>query len=175
MKYLLTTTLLISSFVVNAQKTEDYFQLSNSEMTWEKVYETTKTKEQLIAYFEEYDKFTAVRVVADTILAKLKPQAIEDINVFGVVGLPPLVNKSKYKGLVRIEIKGSRYRVTFNHLELVGDGEIIKKNEDQTFEENFVRKDVSEYRPFFTKKPKDVYNYWFNTVFEIKVETKGEW
>ena len=173
MKYLIINILLIFSINISAQE-EDFFQLSNSKITWQKVYETPKTKAQLLTYFEDYKKFTAVRVVADTIFAKLKPQAI-DVNVFGTVGVPPLVNKSKYKGYVRIEIRDKRYRVTFNHLKLVGDGEIIKKNDEQTFEENFVRKDVSEYRPFFTKKPRDVYNHFFNTVFEIKVKKKDEW
>jgi len=174
MKYIIATILFISSYNINAQKEEDSFQLSNYQITWQKVYETPKTKGELLTYFEEYNKFTAIRIIADTILAKLQPQEI-DVTVFGVVGVPVLVNKCKYKGDVRIEIRDEKYRVTFSHLELIGDGEVLKKNETQTFEENFVRKDVSEYRPFFTKKPKDVYNHFFNTVFEIKIAKKDEW
>jgi len=174
MKYLIVGAFLISSLTASSQKGEDFFQLSNSKIAWQKVYETPKTKEQLITYFEEYKKFTAIRLVSDTIFAKLRPQAI-DVNVFGTVGVPSLVNKCKYKGWVKIEMRDNKYRVTFNRLKLVGNGEILKKNAEQTFEENFVRKDVSEYRPFFTKKPKDVYNHFFNAVFEIKIAKKDEW
>ena len=138
------------------------------------MYETTKNKADLITYFEESGKFNSFKVLEDTIFANLKPQAI-DPEVTGVAGVLPLVNKCKYKALVRIELKEKKYRIICSVLKLVGDGEIIKKKSTQTFEENFLRKGVSEYRPSFVKRPIKVYNYWFNTNFEIKTKKKDDW
>jgi len=172
MKYIVIFLLQITS-ITNAQKPANHFKLANSEISWQKVYETTKTKTQLIQYFEETGNFFSYQVIADTIFAKLKPQSV-DPKITGVAGVPKLVNNEKYKGDVRIELKDKKYRVTFSHLKIVGSGEIVKKNQTQTFEENYLTS-TGGYRNFFLKKPRDVYNYWFNTIFEIKAKKKDDW
>jgi hypothetical protein len=171
------TFIIISIFFtlnVFAQAEGANFFLNGSEISWQKVYDAKMTKDELITYFKNFDKFWHVEVVADTIITKLKPQKVDPVKT-GVAGIPPLVNKTAYKGLIRIELKEKKYRITLKNIILIGDGEILKKGAEQTFEQNFLNKDKTAFRPYFLKKPKTVYNVTFNEIFQIKVKPKNEW
>lgn len=174
MKYLIITLTLIASLTVKAQSESENFYLSSPEISWKKVYETTKIKEELITYFKASDLFWSTETIGDTIFAKLKPQKVDQTKT-GVAGVPPIVNKTDYKGAVRIELRDKKYRVIFKNIILIGNGEILKKGEEQTFEFNFLTKEDTEYRPGFLKKPNTIYNITFTNLFEIKEKKKEEW
>lgn len=174
MKYLIIVFVLFSSINLKAQSENENFYLSTPEISWKKVYETTKTKQELIAFFKASDLFWTTETIGDTIFAKLKPQKV-DPTITGVAGVPEIVNKTAFKGLVRIELKDKKYRIIFNHIILIGNGEILKKGEEQTFEFNFLTKENTEYRPGFLKKPNTIYNITFSDLFEIKTKAKEEW
>lgn len=174
MKFLIIVFVLFSSISLKAQSESENFYLAAPEISWKKVYETTKTKQELITFFKASDLFWAVETVGDTIFAKLKPQHVDETKT-GVAGVPPIVNKTAFKGLVRIELKDKKYRIIFKNIILVGDGEILKKGEEQSFEFNFLTKEFTEYRPGFLKKPNSIYNTTFSELFEIKTKAKEEW
>ncbi len=174
MKYLIIVITVLISLKSNGQAEDQNFILNGPNIIWQKVYETKKNKEELITYFKESDIFWFVKTESDTIFTKLKPQKINPVKT-GVAGIPPIVNKTTFKGLVKIELKDKKYRVTMSNILLIGDGEILKKGEEQTFEENYLNKDKTAYRPFFLKKPKAVYNIHFNELFEIEVKANDDW
>lgn len=174
MKFLIIVFVLLSSINLKAQSESENFYLSASEISWKKVYETTKTKQELMDYFKASGLFWSTETIADTMFCKLKPQHVDETKT-GVAGVPAIVNKTAFKGLVRIELKDKKYRVIFKNIILVGDGEILKKGEEQSFELNFLTKEFTEYRPGFLKKPNSIYNTTFSELFEIKTKAKEEW
>lgn len=156
------------------QAESDNFYLFEEKITWKKVYETTKSKAELIDYFKNSGLFWTTETIADTIYGKLKLQKIDPAKT-GVAGVPELVNKTGIKGNVKIELKDKKYRILFTEILMVGNGEILKKGEEQSLEYNFLNKELTAYRPGFLKKPSWVYNTTFSELFEIKTKAKDEW
>lgn len=174
MKFLLIAFSLITSISIQAQSENENFYLTENAVSWKKVYETTKSKQEVINYFKESGLFWSTETVADTLFCKLKAQHVDETKT-GVAGVPAIVNKTAFKGLVRIELKDKKYRVIFSNIILVGDGEILKKGEEQSFEYNFLTKENTEYRPGFLKKPNSIYNITFSDLFEIASKKKDDW
>ncbi|MBL4667868.1 MAG: hypothetical protein HRT73_02295 [Flavobacteriales bacterium] len=173
MKYLIITIALITTLNLNAQ---DNFTLNEGKVTWQKVYETKKSKEEIISYFKSSGLFKLFRVEDGKIIATLRPQPIDkdDKKIAGT--LPPaLVVKAKFAGTVVIGLKDDKYRVTYKDILIVGSGEIIKKGEKQPFEKHYVNKDGKAFRISFNKKPKTIYNLAFNQTFEIEASKKDDW
>jgi hypothetical protein len=169
MKHILL--LLSLAFTLNgfSQAEDENFYLNDSKITWQKAFSTQKTQAEVYAYFEKSKKFDVFKIENNQIFAKLKPHAT-DPEKTGVAAVPGIVNKNDFKGMVVIQYrpKEKDYLVTMSDMLLVGRGDFFKKNEEQTFEEHYLRKDVSEYRPFFVKQVKSVYNITFSTIFRMK-------
>jgi hypothetical protein len=175
MKYVIIAITLIVSLGIKAQNKTGNFILDDSKISWQKVYETSMTKEEIIAYFQTSKLFKKPKIEGNKIIAQLIPQAT-DPKKTGIAGVMPLVNKNDFTGLVIIEIKDKKYRIIIQDLMLVGRGDFLKKGEKQTFEENFLKKGISEYRPSFFKSPQRVYNITFDTLFIIEGnQDKDDW
>lgn len=169
MKNLITAILVCISFNLFSQAEDDNFYLVDSKISWHKTYKTNKTLEQVLAYFEESDIFKKVKIENNQVFGQLNPHATNP-KITGVPGVHPLVNKTDFKGDVNIQYrsKEKEYVVYFTNLTQVGRGDLLKKNEEQTFEQNFLKAGISEYRPYFLKRNKTVYNETFIPIFEIK-------
>jgi len=173
MKHLIIVITLISSLSLNAQ---DHFVLEEGKVSWVKVYETKKSKEDVITHFKSSGLFKLFRVEDGKIIATLRPQSVDkdDKKIAGT--LPPaLVVKTNFAGTVTIGLKEGKYRVIYTDILIVGNGELIKKGEKQPFEKHYVNKDGKDYRPFFHKKTKGIYNLRFNEVFQLEAEKKDDW
>ena len=176
MKHLLIALALITSLSLNAQNEDNHFVLEKEKVSWIKVYETKKSKEELITHFKSCGLFKLFRVEDGKIIATLRPQKIDkdDKEIAGT--LPPaLVIKSSYAGSVVIGLKDGKYRVSYHDILLVGSGELIKKGEKQPFEQHYINKDGKDFRISFNKKPRTIYNLAFNKAFQLEVEKKDEW
>lgn len=171
MKYIIIAIALVTTISLSAQ---DNFVLASGEVSWEKVYESTKTKEQIIAHFENSGLFKPFLVEEGKIMATLKPQAI-DVDRTGIAGVPPILRKTDFSGKVFIRFKEGKYRVTYTKIMLVGHGDLIKKGERQPFENHYVNKDGKAYRKYFLKRPKTIYNNHFNEIFVIETAKKEAW
>tara|TARA_B100000809_G_scaffold139329_2_gene136966 strand:- start:9283 stop:9804 length:522 start_codon:yes stop_codon:yes gene_type:complete len=173
MKYIIIAITLITTLNLSAQ---DNFVLTEGKVTWQKVYETKKSKEELISYFKSSGLFKLFRVEDEQVIATLRPQVIDkdDKKIAGT--LPPaLTVKANYAGTVIIGLKDYKYRVTYKDILIVGNGELIKKGEKQPFEQHYVNKDGKAFRISFNKKPKTIYNAAFNQTFEMKTAKKDNW
>lgn len=171
MKYIIITITLITTLSLSAQ---DNFVLAGGEVSWEKVYETTKTKEEVIAHFEKSDFFKIFKVLDDKVMTTLNPQAI-DVDKTGVAGVPPILRKTDFAGTVIISFKPGKYRISYTKILLVGQGDLIKKGERQAFELHYVNKDGKAYRKYFLKRPKTIYNEHFDVIFSIEEAKKEDW
>lgn len=169
MKSLTFALAIFLSLTIFGQAEDENFYLANSHMTWTKAYSTDKSKEEVYAHFEKSKIFSHVIIEKGKVFGKLKPHAT-DPKITGVAGVPTIVNKTDFKGNVMIEYrpKEGDYVVNFTDMLVVGRGDFLKKKEEQTFEQNYLRKDISEYRPYFLKAPKKVYNTTFTEIFEMK-------
>ena len=168
--------IIITLFIaIGAKAQNPNFSLTSSKITWKKVYETTKTKQELITYFTTSGilekKFI---VVEDTIYGTLSPNKT-DPDKTGSAGVPEAVNKTDFKGKVIIHLKDGKYRVTFKEITLIGRGDFLKKKEEKPMEEYFVRRTKSEYTPGFLKKPNRIYDTTFSEIFLIKTKKKDDW
>lgn len=169
MKYLITTLLVFIALNVFSQAQDENFYLADSKISWSRAYKTEQTKEVVYSYFENSDLFSSFKIVNDQIFAELKPHATNP-KITGVAAVPKIVNDNDFKGNVSIKYrpKEKEYVVTFDNLLFVGRGGYFKKKEEQLFEDHFLQKGVSEYRLYFLKKPKSVYNQTFEKIFMIK-------
>jgi hypothetical protein len=166
MKNLLIIIVLLTNIGTKAQTNN--FYLSDSKISWQKVYETSKSKTELMSSFTTAGIFEKkFKVVADTIFAQLKPHKT-DPDKTGTAGVPEPVNKTDFKGLVTIYFKDKEYKVVFQNILLIGRGDFLKKKEEKRIEEYFVRRTKSEYTPGFLKKPIRIYDITFNEIFELK-------
>lgn len=171
MKYIIIAISLITTLTLSAQ---DNFVLTEGEVSWEKVYESEKTKEEIIAHFENSGLFKIFKVVDDKILTTLKPQPIDVVKT-GIAGVPTILRKTDFAGTVIISFKPGKYRVSYSKILLVGHGDLIKKGERQAFELHYVNKDGKDYRKYFVKKPRTIYNEHFNEIFTIAQAKKDDW
>ena len=173
MKYIIITIAFITTLNLSAQ---DNFVLNEGKVTWQKVYETKKSKEEIISHFKSSGLFKLFRVEDGKIIATLRPQSIdkEDKDIAGTLP-PPLVIKASYAGTVIIGLKDDKYRVTYKEILIVGNGELIKKGEKQAFEKHYVNKDGKTFRISINKKPKTIYNLAFNQTFKMKVAKSDDW
>lgn len=171
MKYLLILLTLISTVSLKAQ--ENFF-LASGEVTWEKVYESEQTKEAIIAHFEKSGLFKIFKVEEGKVFATLKPQQI-DLEKVGIAGVPTILRKTDFAGKILIRFKDNKYRVTYTEIVLIGHGDLIKKGERQPFELHYVNKDGKDYRKYFVKKPRTIYNNHFNKLFELEKVKKEDW
>jgi len=167
--------IIITLFIaIGAKAQGPNFSLSNSKITWKKVYETTKTKTEIIKHYEASGIFSKFEVIEDTIFAILTPHKT-DPDKTGTAGVPTYINKTDFKGKVIIQLKDGKYRVIFNEIILIGRGDFLKKKEEKPFEEYTVRRDKSQYTPGFLKKPSRIYDATFNEIFLIKTKKKDDW
>lgn len=169
MKTIFSTLLVLISFTLFSQAQDENFYLNDSKISWSKAYKTDQTKEQVFHYFEDAAIFKVVKIENDQVFGRLEPHATNP-KITGVAGVPELVNKTDFTGDVNIQYrpKEKEYVVYFTNLTHVGRGDYLKKREEQSFEENFLKKGLSEYRPYFLKSPKEVYNATFSPIFEMK-------
>ncbi len=173
MKYIIIAIAFITTLNLSAQ---DNFSLTEGKVTWQKVYETKKSKEDIISYFKSSGLFKLFRVEDEKIIATLRPQSIDkdDKKIAGTLP-PPLTVKANYAGTVVISLKDDKYRVTYQEILIVGNGELIKKGQKQPFEQHYVNKDGKAFRISFNKKPKTIYNAAFNQTFEMEVAKSDDW
>ena len=175
MKKIILIFTLLTTLGLNAQNESNYFALEEGKVSWQKVYETKKSKEELISHFKSCGLFKLFRVEDGKIIATLRPQPIDRTQT-GVASIPEIVLKTDYSGSVIIGLKEGKYRITFKDILLVGKGDMIKKGEKQKFEKHYVVKDGTAYRPFFSKKPSPIYNQHFSELFQLEAEKpKDDW
>lgn len=169
MKQLLIIIFLIFSLDTFSQAEDQNFYLVDAKISWQKSYPTDKSKEEVLAYFEDADIFKKATVENGQIIGKLNNYAT-DPNKTGVANVPDIVNKNDFKGdvVIRYRAKEKDYVVQFTNLTMVGRGDFFKKKEEQAFEVQFVSKSSGKYRPGFLKSPKEVYNTTFIPIFEMK-------
>jgi hypothetical protein len=169
MKYIIATLLVFITLNTFSQAQDENFYLADSKISWSKAYKTDKTQEQILAFFEKSDIFKKVEIINNQLFGELNPHATNP-KITGVAGVPKIVNDNDFKGNVSIQYrpKEKEYVVTFDNLMFVGRGNYFKKKEEQLFEDHFLQKDISEYRLYFLKKPKSVYNQTFDKIFMMK-------
>jgi hypothetical protein len=168
MKYLLGLIALLLALNIFAQAEAENFYLNDAKISWQKAYDTEKTQEQVLSYFENSKIFKVVKIENNQIVGKLKPHAT-DPNKTGVAGIPPIVNKTDFNGdvVIQYRTKEKDYVVSFTNIHFVGRGDFLDKNEEQAFEEQYVSKSNYKYRPGFLKNPKEIYNTTFSELFKL--------
>lgn len=169
MKYFFSLIFLSLNLLCLAQAEDENFYLNDAKISWSKSYPTTLSKEAIFAFYEKSKLFDKIKIENGVFYATLKPLAT-DPKKTGVADVPELVNKTDFKGdvVIQYRAKEKEYVISITNLKVIGRGDFLKKNEEQTFEENYLRKGVSAYRPFFLKLVKSVYNSRFSEVLEMK-------
>jgi hypothetical protein len=174
MKYIIIAITLITTISLKAQ--DDHFSLTEGKVTWQKVYDVETPPAEIISYYKNSGLFKLFRVEDGQIIATLRPQPIDKSNkkIAGTLP-PPLVVKTSFAGTIQIGFKDNQYRISYQEILLVGDGEMIKKGEKQPFEKHYVNKDGKDFRISFNKKPRTIYNLAFDDALKMKVAKSDDW
>jgi hypothetical protein len=175
--------LIISCIVFSlngfTQDNQDYFVIENSKVIWQKVYETTKTKEELTTYFKESGLFSSFEIGEGKLITELKDQVV-DKKKGGVTGVPMAVLMYDYKGIVVIDLKENKYRVTLKVITLVlninNPALAGRKGDEDSFEKLYLKKGTNQFKGWFPKKSGKVYNANYLDLFTVKeVKTNDDW
>ena len=116
MKKILFITLLICSNITSAQI--ENFTLNNRQVTWNKVYETPKTKEIVINEIESRNNLKITTVTDNSIVGEFSNLTMDYKKAgFSYMGTPIILNETnKFSGSFKIEFKDNRYRATIWNL-----------------------------------------------------------
>ncbi|MBX2960629.1 MAG: hypothetical protein KF732_11825 [Flavobacteriales bacterium] len=178
MKKILFIFLITFSLNSYSQTDTSNFIIEESKVLWQKIYDTDLTKDELKTSIKESGLFTNIEINEDKIQAELKQQKIDISKTkYSVMGIPVFVTLNDYKGLVIIELKEKKYRVTFKNIILVITREtMLGKVGDENPFEYWLKKGKNEFlKPFFPK-PNDIYLVNFKDKFIFtKPKTSSDW
>lgn len=168
MRRFFTLLFVVISIHAWSQAEDENFYLLDSKIFWRKAFPTEKPKDDIFRKYLESKVFDKIELIDDRLVGVIKPHQVDEKKT-GVAGVPPIVNKPDFIANVIIEYRSKEkdYVISMSDILLVGTGEIIKKKEKQPFELHYLKKGITEYRPYFLKRPMKVYNITFSEIFEF--------
>ena len=171
--FLLFFTLLFSQFY---QIENENFLIENSQVVWQKTYETQLSKATLIDKIKTVGVFENVSVSENKLTAEIKDLSI-DYKGYGEseMSTPMYLSRSAIKAFCIFEFKDEKYRVTLKNIKFVQkyDDALSKMGEVTEIETFALSKKNTEFKNGFSKKPSKILNYTFSKVTEFKNETQN--
>ncbi|WP_282070909.1 hypothetical protein [Polaribacter atrinae] len=156
----------------------DNFEIENSKLIWQKVYETELTNEQLKERIKSSGNFKNLELNKDRIIAEITNLSI-DYKGYGSseMSTPIYVARNNLNSFVQIEFKENRYRVTIKNIKLTQKYEDALSNQgEMTDIEVFaLKKRNTEFKSSFLKKTSKIINFTFEKITEFKVKDKEKW
>lgn len=178
MNKILFFTLLICSNIISAQI--ENFTLENRQVTWNKVFETPKTKEIIKNEIEGRNNLKITSVTDNSIVGEFSNLVMNHKKAgFSYMGTPIILNETnKFNGSFKIEFKENRYRATIWNLSSKGlnttlySGGIGMGSEISTsFEELLLKSNREEFRKNFYKVNGKILDTTLIDLMDFTVET----
>lgn len=179
MNKILFITLLICSNITSAQI--ENFTLENRQVTWNKVFETPKTKEIIKTEIESRNNLKITSVTGDAIIGEFSNLIMNYKKAgFSYMGTPIILNETnKFNGSFKIEFKENRYRATIWNLSSKGmntalySGGIGFGSEITTsLEQLLLKNNREEFRKNFYKVNGKILDTTFIDLMDFTIEAK---
>ncbi|MDP9961268.1 hypothetical protein [Chryseobacterium lathyri] len=157
------------------------FSLDNSQVQWQKVYETTLTQEEIISLAKDSGKFSVQNGNNENFSGSIS-ELMADYKGAGYSGMSTTfyVQNSTISGKIKIDLKEDRYRVTVSNIvltELYNIGFGSGNNKKVPFEYYVLRNNKSDFTSTFLKRDSKIYDYTFSNLFDFSKykKTNNDW
>lgn len=175
--FLLIALILFSNYGIVFGQSENNFKIENGDLIWQKIYQCDTT-------INVIDKFVSSGVIANAIISNVKVVGdlkpfIADVKGAGYTNwnTPIYVTKNTIKGLITVDIKDNKYRVTIKDIRLtyiaddpVSDNNMFKTHQGEENELSLYAVKANTLTTAFLKAPSIIYNYTFEKRLNIKKE-----
>ena len=154
------------------------FYLKNGKIFWQKVFPTKLNFEQLVAQVKESGILKNPETVQGKIIGQSK---FFDADYKGAgyssASIPTQLIRFHFNGLVIIEYKKGKYRVTLKNIRLVDKfTNLYSVIGGYSFETMAYKSRKNEFRGWFTKSPSEIYDYTLSKLFNFKpVSLNNNW
>lgn len=179
-KIILLFTISLSVFIT-AQ--ESAFVISNKQVVWQRIYESTKTPAEIKSILLATGKIKFTGEDTNILTGEIS-DFIMDFKGAGFtrMGTPSyLTNNSKYFANFKIEFKEGRYRVTSTNIKLKGDsmslfsgGIGFTSSGDDNLESYALNNDRELFKTSFDGRASRIINYSFAQLFDASKYTKTD-
>ncbi|QIY92255.1 hypothetical protein [Chryseobacterium gallinarum] len=181
MKKILIIVLLNFSIFAIAQ--ESAFIISNKQVVWQRIYESTKSIKEVKNILSSTGKIKFTGEDANTLTGEVS-DFIMDFKGAGYtkMGTPMyLSNSSKFSGNFKIEFKEGRYRAMVTNINSKDDkttlyygGISIGDNGENTLEEFALTNDREYFKGVFEGRASKIINFSFTQLFDVSKYTKTD-
>lgn len=177
MKKIFIIVLTLVSATSHGQETVNNFQIANSEIIWQKVFETTLTFEQLKEKIKDSGLLEKIEIGDNKISGDLK-QLDADFKGAGFteMGTPIYISRSHFTGFVILEFKDGKYRATLKKIVLTQkySDPLTKQGEMTNLEFFGLKNGKNEMTNSFKKSPSLILDYTFTKKFDFKDSPKKD-
>lgn len=159
------------------------FIINNSQVQWQKVYETAKPFDEVKMLFKEKNNIVIIEQTENSVSGEIKNLTMNYKKAgFTYMGTPIILNETnKYSGFFKIDFKDGRYRATVRNLTsegmnmtLYGGGLGLGSNLNTTLEQ-LTLNNKGEMRKNFPKVNGKIIDTTFTILFDLNnIEEKND-
>lgn len=181
MKIIFTLTLLSALVFTTSfgQEIINNFQVENSEIIWQKVFETELTFEALTEKVKDSGILDKIEIGENKISGELKAIDADFKGAgFTEMGTPMYLSRSHFTGFTILEFKDGKYRLTLKKIILTQkySDPLSKQGEKTNIEIFGLKGGNGEMTNAFKKSPSLIMNHTFLKKFDFKdSQTKKNW
>jgi len=181
MKKILTLKLLMAFVFTTAfgQESINNFQVYNSEIIWQKVFETAFTFEDLIEKVKDSGLLDKMEIGNNKISGEFKEIGADFKGAgFTEMGTPMYLSRSHFTGFTILEFKDGKYRLTLKKIVLTQkySDPLSEQGEKKSLELYGLKSGKDEMTNAFIKSPSLILNHTFLKKFDFKdSQTKKNW
>lgn len=181
MKKIFTLTLLLATVFTTSygQETINNFQVDNSEIIWQKVFETPLNFEILVEKVKDSGLLDKIEIGDNKISGELKAIDADFKGAgFTEMGTPMYISRSHFTGFTILEFKDGKYRLTLKKIVLTQkySDPLTKQGEKANLEFFGLKGGKNEMTNAFKKSPSLILNHTFLKKFAFKDnQTKNDW
>ena len=176
MRALVLVVLYFNSFTILSQEIGN-FNIDNSKVLWQKVYDSKMSESEIIRYFKTSGILIDSEISEKSLIAKIEPI---ETNMDGLSikrsSVAIYMLRSLVEGTCTIEFKEGRYRVSMRNINFIwngGDG--MFEDGEKTNAEYYLVKKKGGWKGAFTRGDYMVLQNTFDQLFTIKNRTNEEW
>ena len=175
--------LILINFITLSFAQESAFIISNKQVVWQRIYESTKTPAEVKSILLATGKIKFTGEDTNTLTGEIS-DFIMDFKGSGYtkMGTPMyLANSSKFSGNFKIEFKEGRYKATATNINSKGNsttlyygGISIGDNGENTLEEFALTNDREYFKSMFEGRASRIINYSFAQLFDVSKYSKSD-
>ena len=154
------------------------FKNENEIFTWQKVYESELTKENIVKYFKNSGLIKDFEFSENTITGNIENIDL-DFKGFGKTEMNTAmyISRSYLKSFILIELKENKYRVSLKEIKLIqkyNDG-LTEEGVISELKDYAIKNNNSDFRNIFKKNSSGILNFTFDKLFLPKNKKSNDW